>query len=187
MQKGRSLYSEAAALFMDPRLATLLTRLQSTRFVDLAGSEAYTVIRIGETLLNEAVSTFVASSTVVRTVTVRPRAGNQIDVQLKLAKPAILPPFTFTLQIEEQPDLPNRPDLVLRLSGAGGLLRLAGPAIGSSGALPPGVRLDGDRIVVDVRRVLEQQHRAELLDYIEQLHVLAEDARLVLAVQLRVR
>ena len=171
---------------MDPRLDSLLARLQTTRFADLSGSEAYTVIRIGETLLDVAAATFMAASTVIRSVTLRPRAGNEIDVQLKLAKPAFLPAFNLTLHIEQQPRLPDAPELVLRLSGAGGLLRLAGPAIGSSGALPPGIRLDGDRIFADIRALLAQQHRSDLLDYIEQLHVLSEDARLVLAVQLRV-
>lgn len=172
---------------MDSRLDSLLARLQTTRFVDLSGSESYTVIRIGETLLNVAAATFLSSSSAVRNVTLHPRAGNEIHVQLKLAKPAFLPAFNVTLHIEQQPQLPEHPELGLRLSGAGGLLRLAGPAIGSSGALPHGVRLDGDRIFVNVRTLLEQRRRADLLDYVEQLHVSSEETRLALAVQLRVR
>jgi hypothetical protein len=172
---------------MDSKLASLLARLQTTRFADLEGSESYSVIRIGEELLNVAAAAFISSSSMVRSVTIHPRAENEIDVQLKLTKPAFLPAFNVTLHIEQQPELPDRPELVLRLSGAGGLLRLAGPVIGSSGALPPGFCLNGDRILVNVRQVMEQQRRADLLEYIEQLHVLSEDARLVIAVQLRVR
>ncbi|HET7694180.1 MAG TPA: hypothetical protein VFK57_00580 [Vicinamibacterales bacterium] len=172
---------------MDSRLASLLTRLQTTGFTDLAGSESYTVVRLSERLLNEAVAAFVASSTVVRTVTLQPRASNQIDVQLKLAKPSFLPAFSISLHIDQQPQLPEHPELVLRMTGAGGLLRLAGPALESSGTLPHGIRLEGDRLRLDVRRILQQQGRAELLDYIDQLHVLSEESRLVLAVQLRVR
>jgi len=172
---------------MDPRLAALLARLQTTQFADLAGSEAYTVIRIGGALLNDAAAAFVASSSVVRDVTIRPRAANLIDVQLKLARPAFLPAFNLTLEIERQPQLPDQPELVLKLSGAGGLLRLAGPAIASSGALPPGIRLDSDRLHVDVRRLLESQGRADLLDFTEQVQVMSEEGRLVVAVQLRVK
>jgi len=40
---------------------------------------------------------------------------------------------------------------------------------------------------VDVRHVLESHGRAEVLEYVEQMQVLSEDGRLVLAVQLRVR
>ena len=172
---------------MDPRLASLLARVQATHFADLSGSEAYTVIRVSERLLNESAAAFLPPAGIVRDVTIRPRASNQFDVQLKLAKPAFLPAFKVTLHIERQPELPDASELVLRLSGAGGLLRLAGPAIESSGALPPGIRLDSDRVVVDVRRVLQSQGRADLLEYVEQLQVLSEDARLVLAVQFKVR
>lgn len=172
---------------MDPRLGSLLARLQATRFTDLSGSEAYTVIRIGERLLNEAAATFMPASSIVREVRIHPRAANQIDVQLKLVKPAFLPAFNITLQIEQQPQLPENPELALRLSGAGGLVRLAGPALGSSGALPPGVRLDGDRLFVDVRRVLQSRGHGDLLEYMEQVQVLSEDNRLVLALQFKVR
>jgi hypothetical protein len=172
---------------MDPRLTALLSRLQATRFAGLSGSEAYTVIRIGEGLLNEVVATFTASSSAVRGITIRPRAANLIDVQLKLAKPAFLPAINLTLEIERQPQLPEHPELMLRISGAGGLMRLFGSAIGSPAALPPGIRLDGDRLHVDVRRLLQGQGRADLLDFAEQLQVMSEEGRLVLAVQLRVR
>lgn len=172
---------------MDPRLASLLAGLTAARFADLSGSEAYTVIRIGERLLNESAATFLPASSAVREIKVHPRAANQIDLQVKLAKPAFLPAFSVTLHVEQQPQLPDHPELVLRLSGAGGLLRLAGPAIQSSASFPPGISLAGDRVTVDVRQLLQSRGHIELLEYVEQLHVLSEDGRLALAVQLRVR
>ena len=172
---------------MDPRLHTLLARLQATGFAELAGSEARATIRIAAPLLNEAAATFAASAPAVRDVTVRPRAANHIDVHLKLAKPAFLPSLNLTLQIERQPHLPANPELVMRLSGAGGMMRLAGPAISSFGALPPGVRLEGDHLFVDLLTVLHHHGQAALLDYVEQLQVMSEEGTLVLLAQLRVR
>jgi len=172
---------------MDPRLLTLFSRLQSSGFAELAGSEARATIRIAAPLLNEAAATFAASAPAVRDVTIRPRAANHIDVQLKLARPAFLPSLNLTLLIERQPQLPANPELALRLSGAGGMMRLAGPAINSFGALPPGVRLDGDHLFVDLRTLLQQHGHGELLDYVEQLQVMSEEGSLVLMVQLRVR
>jgi hypothetical protein len=172
---------------MDPRLAAVLARLQATRYADLSGSEAYTVIRIGDGLLNEAVAAFAASAPAVRTVTIHARGGNLIDVQLKLAKPAFLPAISLTLEIERQPQLPQHPEIVLRVVGLGGLMRLAGPSIRSSGALPPGLRLEGERLYVDVRHLLQTQGRADLLDFAEQLQVVTENGRLVVAIQLRIR
>ena len=172
---------------MDPRLLSLLTRLQATRFADLSGSDARATFRISASLLNDALTAFAASTPAVRDVVVRPRAANHIDVHLKLARPAFLPSLNLTLLIERQPVLPDNPELGLRFSGAGGMMRLAGPAISSFGALPPGVRLDGDHVLVDLRTLLLRQGHAELLDYVEQLQILSEEGALVLLVQLRVR
>ena len=172
---------------MDPRLTSLLQRVQSSRFADLAGSDARATIRIAAPLLNEAVAAFAASASAVRDVTIRPRAANHIDVNLKLARPAFLPSLNLTAHIERQPQLPDSPELILRLSGAGGMMRLAGPAISSFGVLPPGIRLDGDIVFVDLREVLRRQGQGELLDYVEQLQVMSEEGSLVLLVQLRVR
>lgn len=172
---------------MDPRLLTLLSRLQASGFAGLAGSEARATIRIAAPLLNEAVAEFAASAPAVRDVTIRPRAANHIDVHLKLARPAFLPSLNLTLQIERQPQLPDNPELALRFSGAGGMMRLAGPAISSFGALPPGVRLDGDRVFVNLHTVLQQHGHGEFLQYVEQLQVMSEEGGLILLVQLCVR
>jgi hypothetical protein len=76
--------------------------------------------------------------------------------------------------------------LVFHITGAGGMMRLAGPAISSFGVLPPGIRLEGDRLLVDLRAVLADRAQPNLLDYAEQLQVLTEEGSLVLLVQLRV-
>jgi hypothetical protein len=171
---------------MDPRLLALLARLQASGFADLAGSEARATIRIAAPLLNDAVAAFAASAPAVRDVTIRPRAANHIDVQLKLARPAFLPSLNLTLQIERQPQLPDNPELALRFSGAGGMMRLAGPAISSFGTLPQGVRLDGDHVFIDLGTVLRQHGHGEFLEYVEQLQVMSEEGGLVLIVQLRI-
>jgi len=172
---------------MDARLLTLLTRLQRSGFAELAGSDARATIRIAAPLLNEAAATFAASTPAVRDVVIRPRTSNHIEVGLKLARPAFLPSLNLTLLIERQPELPQSPELVLRLSGAGGMMRLLGPAISSFGSLPPGVRLDGDLIFVNLHTLLRERGYGEMLDYVEQLQVMSEDGELVLLVQLRIR
>jgi hypothetical protein len=51
------------------------------------------------------------------------------------------------------------------------------------GALPPGIQLEGDRLEVDVRSLLERYGAAEALDYINDLRVTTEEDRFVLSVQ----
>src|SRR5688572_10158280 len=136
---------------MDPRLLQLFSRQQAAGFPGLAGSDARATIRVAAPLLNEAVGTALASVAAVRDVSVQPRASNRFDVRLTLAKPAFLPSLNLTLVIERQPQLPADPVLGLRITGAGGMMRLAAPAITSFGLLPPGVALESDRLSVDLR------------------------------------
>jgi hypothetical protein len=171
---------------MDPRLLELFSRQQAAGFPGLAGSDARATIRVAAPLLNEAVTTALASVPAVRDVTVQPRASNRFDVRLTLAKPAFLPSLNLTLLIERQPQLPADPTLVLRITGAGGMMRLAAPAITSFGLLPPGVRMESDHVLVDLRTLLQQHGQQRLLDYAEQLQVMTEEGTLIVLVQLRV-
>lgn len=172
---------------MDPRLAALIARQHAAGFPGLSGSEVQATIRVSSALLNDAIAVNLASVTAVRELTVAPRAGNRLDVHVKLAKPAFLPALRLTLVIERQPQLPGDAVLVMKLSGAAGMLGLAAPAITSFGVLPPGVRLDGDRLHVDVRAMLQRHGQAALLDHAEQLQVTTDEGSLVLLVHARVR
>jgi|KBSSwiS6_1023812.scaffolds.fasta_scaffold39611_1 hypothetical protein len=171
---------------MDARLETILTRQQAAGFPGLSGSSVRATIRVSAVLLNEAVAAYAASASAVRDLSVTPRADNRLHVQLKLAKASFLPSLSLMLVIERQPELPQDPVLVFHITGAGGMMRLAGPAISSFGVLPPGIRLEGDRLLVDLRAVLADRAQPNLLDYAEQLQVLTEEGSLVLLVQLRV-
>jgi len=171
---------------MDPRFLELFSRQQAAGFPGLAGSDARATIRVAAPLLNEAVTTALASVAAVRDVSVQPRASNRFDVRLTLAKPAFLPSLNLTLVVERQPQLPADPVLVLRVTGAGGMMRLAAPAITSFGLLPPGVRMEADLVLVDLRMLLQQHGHLRLLDFAEQLQVMTEEGTLVILVQLRV-
>ena len=171
---------------MDPRLLPILARERGARCPGLAGSGVRASLRISTALLNEAIAAYAASASMVKEVFVTPRAANHFDVRLKLAKPAFLPAFNITVAIEQQPELPANPVLVLHLTGAGGMLRLAGPAVTSSGMLPPGVRLDADRVFIDVHEIARHHGQAELLDYAEQLEVTTEEGSLILQLVARV-
>lgn len=171
---------------MDPRLLELFSRQQAAGFPGLAGSDARATIRVAAPLLNEAVTTALATVPAVRDVSVQPRSSNRFDVRLTLAKPAFLPSLNLTLLIERQPELPADPVLVLRITGAGGMMRLAAPAITSFGLLPPGVRLESDHVLVDLRTLLQQHGQLQVLDYAEQLQVMTEEGVLIVLIQLRV-
>jgi hypothetical protein len=172
---------------MDRRLETLLNRQRTAGFTGLSGSQARAAIRMSTPLLNEAIATFVGAAPAITALEITPRAGNRFDVHVKMAKPAFLPAINVTVTIERQPQFPADPTLVLQLTGAGGLMRFAGPALGAfGGGLPPGVRMEGDRVFVDIRAVLAAQGQKEWLDYVEQLQISTDEGALILYVQARV-
>lgn len=160
---------------------------ERTGFPDLAGSEGQGAIRLSERLLNAIITEQVSGSASIRELHVSPRAGDRLGVRLKLAKPSFLPPITLEVIIDKQPSLPDDPVLALTLSGLGGLLRFAGPAAGFLNALPPGVRMEGERVFVDIRAVLAPHGLTTLLDDVQEVRVTTEEGRLVVSFNVRVR
>jgi hypothetical protein len=149
----------------------------------LAGTAAHATIRVSEVLLNQSIAAALPPTAPVKMVTAHPRADNGFDVSVALRKPAFLPPLHAHLSIERQPTLPADPILVLRLGGgAASLLKMAGPFLGGSLPLPPGIRLQDDHLFVDLRALAAARGQEGLLDYVTELHVATEDGALVVRV-----
>ena len=122
----------------------------------------------------------------VRELDIHAHEGNRVTARIRLTRPAFMPPIALTLAIDEQPRLPDSPILVLRLASAGGLMAFAGPALRFLNVLPPGLQMDGDRIAVNLRTLLQERGLADALDLVEHLEVFVEEGRFVLDVRLRV-
>ncbi len=155
-------------------------------FPDLAGSEAHSVIRVSERILNAMIAEQIKGSASVRELHVTPHAGNRLTVRVDVAKPAFLPAFTIEVRIDKQPVLPDDPVVGLTLSGIAGLLRFAGPAVGFFNVLPPFVRMEGERVFVDLRAALAPHGLTTILDYVKDVAVGTEEGRLLLAFSARV-
>jgi len=167
---------------MDPRLHTLIARQQAAGYPGLAGSEVHATIKLSAQLLNEAIAAFLGSANApIRALTVSPHAGNRIDVRVEPAK-AFIPNINLTLTIERQPQLPGDPVLVLRVTEGAAMLRFAGPVISNLAVLPPGIRLDGDRLLVDVRALMQAFDTARLGELARQIEVATLDDAVVVFV-----
>jgi hypothetical protein len=171
---------------MDARIRDLLDRLQRSRFEDMRGTQVSARVPIAERLLNEMIGSTLPAGGAVREVRVRPRSGNKIDVQVKLARPAFLPPLNLTAVIERQPEFPRAPELVIRLSSLPGVMSIAGGAAAFFNVLPPGVRMEGDRVVIDMAELSRRHGHDTLLDFVRRLHVTTVDGAMVLEVELGV-
>jgi hypothetical protein len=96
-----------------------------------------------------------------------------MDIRLVLRRPRFAPSVTIEARIEEQPHFPDSPFFVLRwwLSGMGPVAALMSPALAFFTTLPPGIVLDGDRMVVNLAQLLRAHGGGEILDCITALRV----------------
>ena len=167
----------------DPRLLRAFEQLRASRFADLRGARVSASIPVPERLLNEIITASLPERAPVRDLSVRPQASNTLAVRARPSRLDFMPPITITLQIEQQPRLPDTP-LVFRIMSMPGLFSIAGSLLSPS-ALPPGIRLDKDRLFVDVRQLLERAGYGEIVPFIDGLQVGSEEGRLLLDVVLR--
>jgi hypothetical protein len=168
---------------MNPRLLELLREQYARGFPDMAGMRASATIPLGDRLVTQVVAEQLPATGSVRELEVRAHADNHLSVRLRLTRPALLPPLTFHLLIEQQPELPLRPVFVLRMTSAGGLMSIAGSAARFLNLLPPGIEMAGDRIAVNVATLLAGRGAGEVLEYLEQLEVTTDDGRFILSVR----
>ena len=149
-------------------------------FPDFAGSNGQGSIEVSERLLNTILTDLVRGSTAIRELQVSPLAGNRFTVRLSLLKPSFLPPISVDVVVDKQPSLPDDPVLGLTLSGLGGLHRLSGPLAVFTKWLPPGVQMEGNRVLVDVRAVLAPHGLTTILNYVRDVAIGTQEGRLII-------
>ena len=174
----------AVGILMDPRLIEILERLRASRFAEVKGARASLSIPVSG-VAPERADRGGAAAGEGRFATCRcgRRRATAWRCAARASRLDFLPPVTISLQIEQQPQLPDTP-LVVRILSLPGLLSVAGSLLSPS-SLPPGIRLDRERVLVDVRQLLERKGFGEIVPLIERLHVSSEEGRLLLDVDLR--
>ncbi len=165
----------------------LIAQQQRSGFADVKGTEGQATIRMSDRLLNQIIATEVQRLRAIREARVRNLAGDRLDLQVVLAKPSFLPAITIGVLIERQPSLPENPVLVLRLSGIGGLTRFAGLAAAFLNVLPPGIRMAGDRVFVDVAALLQQRGMGFVMQHVDDLNVTTDEGVVRVAFRVRLR
>lgn len=164
----------------DPRVERLVSHLLSSGFADVKGARVSATVPVAEPLLNAFIASALPAGGPVRDVHVHPEPGDRLTVRVKMARPDFLPPIKLTLHIDKQPALPADPVLVLRVGSLPGLMSIAGPVLSLSGRLPPGVRLEGDRLLVNLATLVEHAGHGALLPLAERVRVTTEAGRLIL-------
>ena len=168
------------------RMEEFLAQVQSTGFRDVAGARASARVPVSRALLNRAIAEAMKGrSTPIRAVDVRPRAGDRFDVVVTLSM-RFIPPLTAHVVVERQPQFPASPVLVLRWSLLGGLGAMASRLMGVSDRLPPGVRMEADRIVVDIPVIAAGSPVAPLLRFVKSAELHTLDDRVTIDLELEI-
>jgi hypothetical protein len=148
---------------------------------ELEGATASGEIPLSDGLLNRLIAAQLAAKhTPIASVHLESRPGNAFSVRIR-PRSEWLPAVTIEAAIAGQPRLPEAPVLSLRwsLTGLGFLARLAGPALARADALPPGIRLDGDRADIDLAELLRAQGHDDVLPLVRTLEVMTDAGRVV--------
>jgi hypothetical protein len=167
---------------VDERFLRLFLRQHASGFADVAGAAASVTLPISERLLNEALAEAMPSSAPIRELHVKPLAADRFTVRLRIGSSPLIPAVNLSLSIDQQPVLPASPLLVLRMQSSG-LLSFAGPALRLFDALPPGIRVEHERIYVDVQKLLETRGFGQYLGYVKELEVHTVEGALVVSLR----
>ena len=155
-------------------VSRLVAQLQASGFQELSGARVSVRVPVSSALLNQIIADALRDTTTpVRSVRVRPLAGDRFEAVVATSVPFV-PPVTVHVAVDQQPQFPASPFLVLRWSFLGGIGAIASRFVGAlEGRLPPGIRLDADRIVIDIAAIVHRTAPAGPVDWVRYLTYLA--------------
>ncbi len=169
-------------------LLRLLEQLRAGEFRELAGSRLSVRLAIADSLINRALTdAFASRGGRIREFRLRPLEGNRAIVHLRLARPAFLPAIAIEVQTYRQPAFPGEPALILRWTSLPGVAALASFAARFFDVLPPGTRMMGELIAIDLRVLLAERGFADLLPLIDRAEVGTQPGAIVVTLDVNVR
>ena len=174
---------------MEPALIQRLRQMFGVELEGLTGASISGEIPLTNELINGFIAQRLAAAQgVVAAAHVDAQDEDHIGVELSMRGPRMLPSVRMVARIEQQPELPHPAVLGLRWSipGMGPLGLFAAPALTWLKALPPGIRAEGDWIVVDIAEALRSQGLGELLRYLSKLRIHTRRGVVVVQFELRI-
>ena len=139
---------------------------------EIAGADASGEIPVGEALVNRLIAQRLAGHPRLAALHLAAEQGDAVSVHV-VPRARLLPSIRIAARIEQQPDVPQNPTFVVRwsLAGVGPLARLAAPVLAYFTVLPVGIRMDRDRVVVDLRDLLRARGLQDAIGLIRTLEI----------------
>jgi hypothetical protein len=148
----------------------LLHEQRASGFRDVAGAAGELKLPVSDRLLTSLIVGQLPRGLPVQHVSLQAEGDDRFTVRIKLQKPAFLPPITIRCAVAAQPRFPEWPVLTIALRNQG-LATVMGPLLQLFARLPPWARLDGDRLLLDIRALAEAQGVADLLALVTEVQV----------------
>jgi hypothetical protein len=154
---------------------------------EVPGAIVTAEVPVPDAVINRFITEALArSQTPVAAVRIETGDDDRFTAHVTVRGPRLIPELKLLAEIEQQPT-PQSPMLVLRwaLRGMGPLAMMAAPFLANLKGLPPGVRIDGERVIVNVAEVLRSRGLGELLPLITRLELGTRAGRAIVRLELR--
>jgi len=153
----------------EPWWSTLWKNAAATRLAGIAGARAALRLPVDDHLLNQLIADYRSDDWPVRDIAVEALDRDELIVRVR-PKAGLVPSIQVRLTIERQPELPASPVLILRIS-ANPLTSMAIAAVQSKLNLPPGIRIEDERIRIDLHAIARRLGAEEWLPLLTRLRI----------------
>ena len=158
----------------------ILQRLAEGNFSELAGLTLDASIPLSEQLVNEFVGSALQGNKNITSCYVAIHRDNKIVVNLRT--PFWPLPIDLKLRLEPSADFTNGPKVKASLEN----YALLGKLITSFKALPQGIIIQDEEVIIDVRSFLSTAQQQKWLDLIKSVQIKTEEAKLHLDIHIKV-
>lgn len=171
---------------------TIADRVRQAFGIDLdnfSGGSLAGEVPLTDAVINDVIAERLAASQgPVAAAHVQAHEGQQLTIQLSMRGPRLMPSVKIAARIEQQPQCPHPAVLGLRWSmpGLGPLALFAAPALAHFKALPAGIRVEGDRMTIDIGELLAARGLGDLVSYLAGLRVTTRNGLIVVQFEARI-
>ena len=158
----------------------IFRKLIDNNFSDLVGLTIDASIPMPEHIVNEIIEAALWGNKNINAC--RVSIGGQNKVSLNLKTPLWLWPINMKLKLERWVDITGSPKIRASLENNIFLGKLGA----LFKALPEGVNIYGDQVIVDVQSFLETPEQRKMLDLIKSVEVRTEPAKMIFDIKIKV-
>jgi hypothetical protein len=169
-------------------LADRVRQMLGIELHEVSGALLAGEIPLPDGLVNRLIAQRLATTQAqIAAVRVAAHDAGHLTIVLSL-RGSLMPEVKIAAHIEQQPEFPAPAVLGLRwtVPGMGPLALFAGPALALFKKLPPGIRVEGERIEIALVELLRSQGLGEVADYITRVNVTTREGAVLLEFALRV-